>query len=723
MADNSKGYNLSFFFDTADSVSEAKRASQAMAGLDRQIKHLERSEKQFDKAQAEVNRRLKAGNITSKQHSHLMRQLGVAYKKQTGDSSKLTRELRRQREEQDRLNRSKERGNRLGNMVGSGLASRAGALGALGAGGVAAGLGLGAVAGLGAFAKQQYERQRLLEREAELLGLSARGLEGVSSAMAKLGATSKDEAIDGLKDIRERIGEIADDAEGSLGKAARSIGLDAQRLRGMDVSGQIEAIVGSLSKLDTEARLFRSRELFGDSAANLLTGAAGDTQKFKELQAEGEKNAVLLSKSSMESMERLNRVTEQLKAKVAEPMAKAAELILDAANLFLDAAPKTKEGARELSETKDRMKSFGIETDRTVGNRVMSELLKASGLHSGGQIDDPESKIGDLNNLLDITTSPAFTGGLAGLGLRAANYAFAGDGKPSLQLQALGMVPGIDENMQKILKGKSDELKDKYSFAFTGDSKEGDKGSSSAGSSSPASTALSGSSPMDFYVQQEKARRDALERQGWLDTYKQQQPRRSDAQLNRMADMEMQFAKEREGVNVGSKLKELTEAQRKYFFNELKRIETLEKAAKIEKDRIKSLREEESAAKAAFDANIKKAEAERQAAFGKLDAQDNKISGDADLLRLRANGASQGGANFSGGSVEEFQYVSEMNKENEVKEALFAIDKMEQERHERVQKKREEIQQDAQEQMENLRSDLTDLLSQIREKIAISGTN
>ena len=703
MADNSKGYNLSFFFDTADSVSEAKKASQAMAGLDRQIKHLERSEKQFEKAQAEINRRFKEGNITGRQHKVLMQQLGTAYKKQTGDSSKLTRSLRKQREEQDRLNRSKERGNRLGSMVGSGLASRAGALGALGAGGVAAGLGLGAVAGFGAYTKQQYERQRLLEREAEFLGLSAKGLEGVSHALSKLGVVSKEEAIDGLKDIRERIGEIASDAEGSLGKAARSIGLDAQRLKGMDVGGQINEIVSALSKLDTETRAFRSRELLGDQAANLLTGAAGNRAEFERLRAQGERNAALLSTKQMESMQKFGETVDDLKASVAQGLLPAVKMFADAAGVFA----KNEEDLNSINSKRDYINKLEQEA---LGKGM--RLPKApDGLAFGYDQSLDESALGNLtggNTLRSRADKNNRFLGRGGIEKMDAWYnSYYGDGSANRNYSG-ELTSRI--NVLEALLGKG--------------ANEGSSSTASSGSSSPASTpAAPASNPMDFYVQQEKARRDALERQGWLDTYRKQQPNRSDAQLNRMADMEMQFAKERDGVNVGSKLKELREAQRKYFFNELKRIETLEKAAKIEKDRIKSLREEESAAKAAFDANIKKAEAERQAAFGKLDAQDNKISGDADLLRLRANGASQGGASFSGGSVEEFQYVSEMDKQNEVKDALFAIDKMEQERHERVQKKREEIQQDTQEQMETLRGDLTDLLSQIREKIAISGTN
>lgn len=222
---------------------------------------------------------------------------------------------------------------------------------------------------------------------------------------------------------------------------------------------------------------------------------------------------------------------------------------------------------------------------------------------------------------------------------------------------------------------------------------------------------------MDFYKQAEQAVKDAAKRQSWVNSYKQAQPLRSKAELNRMADMEMQFAKERKGVT-GSKLKELLDAQRKYFFRELKRIEALEAAAKVEKDRVSSLREQQELAKKQFGLDSKAINDRENNRLAGFDNLDSKISGQADVLRARAEGSSLRGQNaFKGGSVEEFQFVSAMQRENEVQKTLSRIDEREEQRHAEIAALRRQAIEDATAERNELKSELSAKLDDIASAI------
>ena len=323
------GFNLSFIMELEDGGKSLKDASKMTKQLEKDVQRLEKIENAYEASQREINKLLKAGNITKQQSNQLNLKLSRDYRKLTGDGERYNNMLRKQRAEQAKLNKEKAKSGISAGLSGAaqGLAGRAG-LSSLGlsGGALAAGAGVGAaVLGGKAFvdyARAATEHQRILEGQARMLGLTTTSLNGVTFALSRLGSVSEESVVDSLADVRERIAEAAEDAGSALGKSAAAIGLNAKALQGARVPEQLKAIVDSLNGLETpEERLFRARELFGDEAAKLLLTMQQDQERYSELVKKGESRAQM-SPESMDAMRKFGDSVADLRiglAKVFQP--------------------------------------------------------------------------------------------------------------------------------------------------------------------------------------------------------------------------------------------------------------------------------------------------------------------------------------------------------------------------------------------------------------------
>ena len=722
----STSYSIDFLFDSTDGQKQAKQMAKAVSMLDKDVERLRKQEDLYAKAEEGLNRQLKLGKITKQEHVTLSKRQAQAYRKITGDSSKLTKIY-------DKERRALERKNKATEIANAGLGRLGISSGAIGGPlGLAVGTGLAAGGGLAAFTSQQFEYQTQLERNADLLGLGARELEGVTYAMSRLAAVSKDEATEGLFDIRERLAEVADDVDGSLGKAARAIGLDAQRLKGLDVARQVEGIVDSLAKLDAESRVFRSRELFGDSASNLLTKAAGDKNVFKTLQAKGEKNAVLLDKQSMDSIKRFSQAMDDLKAKVAEPMARAVESLVKAADMFLQAAPKTQESADEVRKLKEDMKRAGLESNQAdiLGVTDSSVINFVQGLSkyqtTGGSIENPVSMIGMMNNLIDQGMSPQMSG-LTGRVLQGTNYLLRRDNQdPSLQMKMLGMLPKFDEGMSKAMSAAVDKIRAENAgrlgmleVADKESKKRADKKKQGSPERDPYDMSkLNAMVAKEYGIDNLNRAKRGFEAAGYSEREAQ-----AKAELDKARRDAIKAARE-----AGASDKEIMEISDKYVTVSMLRVSRIQREegqmkieARARKEAQEAYNKSVKAARAAYAADVERVNAIRDRREEIFAGHEARIQSQYERSVALAEGpALKGQTDFTGGSVEEFKFISAMMAERDKDDSVSQAEALAQEQRQRLadMKKQsdEQIEDKLQELRNGLEGKLDSLISAINNK-------
>ncbi|MGC6448528.1 MAG: hypothetical protein ACON5J_19020 [Rubripirellula sp.] len=687
MADKTVSYGIEFLFSGGDSSKALKGISSASKGLEKDIERLRKQETMYEKAEKALARQLKLGKITKEEHITLSKRQAQAYRKITGDSSKLAKIYDKERRALEKKNKAQE----IANAGLGRLGISAGAIG--GPAGLALGAGAVGLAGLGAFANSQFNSQRETERNAELLGLGARELEGVTYAMSKLAAVSKDEAVDGLMDIRERLGEIADDVDGSLGKAARAIGLDANRLKGLSVDKQISGIVSSLAKLDTEARLFRSRELFGDSAALMLTGAAGDQQKFQDLQATGEKNAVLLDKATMDSMAQFKEATDNLSTSLAQVLLPAVEKMAKVAGLFAD-------GERDLNDINSLREYIN-----TMENKAISAGMALPAAPNAPQTL-PQRFLGEEGN---TRTDPSGNNKFYGRSFGEATDAYFdnlyGGGNLNRSYMAeLRQRINVLESM-----GLGDPLK---------------ADDESKGNDAPMKPPAYDMSSVDSLIDRENRIDDVNSSKDayMLAGYSERQAAVY-AEMSKVRDEAMEAARE-----AGASEKEILEINDKYVtVAELRvaRIQREEAAAKAETERAKKAREDYAksvkAARAAYEADVNRVAQIRDEREAIMAGHEAKIQEQYDRSMAMAEGPALKGRNaFTGGSVEEFQFISDMISQKEKDDTVSKAEALAQEQRQRLadMKKQsdDQIEDKLQELRNGLESKLDSLISAINNK-------
>ena len=109
-----------------------------------------------------------------------------------------------------------------------------------------------------------------IDRNARRLGTTTDALQELRLAAAGFGLEA-DKVDDGLADLGERIAEAISEPDGSIADTFRRIGIDAQRLRGLDIADQLGVVGDALRGLsDDEQRLFAARELAGDEGADAI---------------------------------------------------------------------------------------------------------------------------------------------------------------------------------------------------------------------------------------------------------------------------------------------------------------------------------------------------------------------------------------------------------------------------------------------------------------------
>ena len=682
MADNTVSFGIEYIFSGGNSTKALKGVKDAASALNKDIDRLRKQEELYSKAEKELARQLKSGAITKQEHITLSKRQAQAYMKITKDSSKLRKVYDDERRALERKNKAQEIANAgLGRL---GISS--GAIG--GAAGLAVGAGVAGVAGLGALANNQFNSQRELQRNAELLGLGARELEGVTYAMSKLAAVSKDEAVDGLMDIRERLGEIADDVDGSLGKAARAIGLDANRLKGMRVDKQINGIVSALSKLDTEARLFRSRELFGDSAALMLTGAAGDQKRFQDLQQKGERNAVLLDDASMKSLAEFKEATDSLKTSLTR-------ILLPAVNVLAKAAGNIAEGFEDQDKRVTQLDHI---------HRLENAILKA-----GGTL--PEPKQASYGGII-----PPATGNRS---IRAGkDNRFVGQSLPESYLRniqdkywaGIGNKTGAgaqDKYLMELAQRRAQLAKvlDQMGLNMGADPSDYTNQPPMSVDQLPYDM-----SKLDEMIGKENRIDDIIKgKNAYMLAGYSERAASVYAEMDRAREEALDAAKE-----AGASDKELVEVNDKYVtVAELRvaRIEKEEEAAKAEAERAKKAREEYTksvkAARAAYEADVKRASEIQNMIEEAFVRADNQIQEQFERSMALAEGPALKGQNaFKGGSVEEFQFVSDMIAQREQDSAVEKAEERAQQQRQALAELKERSDQQIEEKLQELRGGL-----------------
>lgn len=102
-------------------------------------------------------------------------------------------------------------------------------------------------------------------------------------------------------------------------------------------------------------------------------------------------------------------------------------------------------------------------------------------------------------------------------------------------------------------------------------------------------------------------------------------------------------------------------------------------------------------------------------------AADERLSEKFDLKRKVAQGAQQGGASFTGGSAEEFAYITEMQKTNEVVGALHKINEEEKAAKKQLEEKQKALEEKHQQDRDTMINQQNDMIAKIDSLISVSG--
>ena len=333
MAKKVSDLNISVNLDTDKAQKEARDFQKDIKSLEKQLKNTDRTTDRLENQTQELERRYKAGQVSTKQFEQMQTKLDYRLVKSAKSMKRMREETEKYRKEQSKLGKVK-------NFLGGGLGR-----------GAAAGLAGGAALGFAAERmvssfQEQYSEALRDAGTAEMLGVLPKELASMKLALSQLTGFDGDMIADQLLDIRERLGEVVDDATGALGKAGKAINLQADKLIGKGMAQQLAGITDALSRItDEETRLFRAREIFGDEAARMLTTAVKDQEKLNSLISEANKMNLTMTEAQLAASKKANaeftKLGVDLKSAfrditvmLAPYLAQAAGQVSSAANYF-----------------------------------------------------------------------------------------------------------------------------------------------------------------------------------------------------------------------------------------------------------------------------------------------------------------------------------------------------------------------------------------------------
>ena len=305
MAKKVSDINISVNVDSSEASNEVKRFEKDMKSLDKQLARTDRSTERLENQQKHLQELYKSGKVTTQQYEQQQAKLTARMIKEEKAFDKAADAVKRYNKEQTKLSK-------LGKFVGGGLSGGM-------TKGLAAGAGIGYAATRMVSSFQESYAQALRDAgTAEMLGVLPKELASMKFALSQLTGFDGETVADQLLDIKERLGEIAGDAGGALGKAGEAINLQAEKLIGLNMSDQLAGVVKSLSEIaDEETRLFRARELFGDEAARMLTTAVKDQASLNALIAEGNEMKLTMTKQELEIARQANKEFSKAKLEIA----------------------------------------------------------------------------------------------------------------------------------------------------------------------------------------------------------------------------------------------------------------------------------------------------------------------------------------------------------------------------------------------------------------------
>ncbi len=286
--------NVSVQLDTDQAQKDARNLDKDIKSLNKQVANADRTTERYENQLAELSRQYKQGEISSRQFGQMQDKIAARQMKATKSLDRQTAALKKFRAEQTKLGKLK-------SFVTGGMSGKMTA-------GLAGGAALGfAAQQMASNLQEQFSEAMRNSGTAEMLGMLPKELASMKFALSQLTGIDGDSVADSLLDVKERLGEIADDAGGALGKAGKAINLQADKLIGKGMAAQLEGITTALSNItDEETRLFRARELFGDEAARMLTSAVRDQKKLNELQKQASKLNLTMNEQQLAAAKEAN---------------------------------------------------------------------------------------------------------------------------------------------------------------------------------------------------------------------------------------------------------------------------------------------------------------------------------------------------------------------------------------------------------------------------------
>jgi hypothetical protein len=121
------------------------------------------------------------------------------------------------------------------------------------------------------------------ERYAQRLGLATKELLALQQASARFGIEN-DTINEGLKNMKERLGEAFVQGSGAGFDALKIIGVDLEKIKGLDAEQQFAVIAEALSKVEDQSEKVRlSMEIFAEEGFKMLDFIDKGADGIKEL--------------------------------------------------------------------------------------------------------------------------------------------------------------------------------------------------------------------------------------------------------------------------------------------------------------------------------------------------------------------------------------------------------------------------------------------------------
>ena len=210
----------------------------------------------------------------------------------------------------------------------------------------AAGAFIGVLAGASGIAlavRNATNLARAIDRIQATTGLTSGEVQRLQASFRAVGV-ELDQSGDAILDIVERLGEGFTDLESQVAKSLEAIGIDPRTLRDIDTfEGRLRTVARALSEIeDSGDRLFRAREIFGDTAAEAVS-LIGTIQGQRALG-----NAQSLSVIEQEEIDRLieldalvGRISQNFQTQLARAVANSSgeiETLTDTVGDFTERA-------------------------------------------------------------------------------------------------------------------------------------------------------------------------------------------------------------------------------------------------------------------------------------------------------------------------------------------------------------------------------------------------